>query len=225
MIYPYLLLCDDVKVKPVIRLDGCPLFIALDEAMIKEAISMRGNSEMINDWFNKMISDAGHTWAVGAYLENREGILSYYSHMSEEKRYFHLGVDICAPAGTPVYAPLDSEVFETGYEEGEGNYGGYVILKHIISSHEPFYTIYGHMKMSTLPEVGKKLSAGDRIAEIGDLHENGGWNHHTHIQVITEKGRKLGFFFKGYCNEGMLKDIESICPNPMPLLVAGNTCQ
>ncbi len=77
------------------------------------------------------------------------------------------------------------------------------------------------MSLDSLPKSGESLRAGDIVARIGDLHENGGWNHHTHIQVITEEGRRQGYFFKGYCSEENLKFIENICPNPMSIISAG----
>lgn len=221
MKYPYFLLNKDIKISPVVRLEGAPHQIVLEGEMVQKALSMMGDSQKINDWFEELIKSSGKKWAVGAYLENRESILSMYEHMEKDKRYFHLGIDICAPAGTPVYAPLDCVVETSGYEEGEGNYGGYVILKHLPEDTEPFYSLYGHMSLDSLPEAGKTLKSGDVIALIGDLHENGGWNHHTHIQVITEDGRKRGYFFKGYCSESDLKYVDDLCPNPMPLLTAG----
>ncbi|ADD68755.1 Peptidase M23 [Denitrovibrio acetiphilus DSM 12809] len=221
MIYPYFLLNKHVNVHPVVRLSGDPLMIILDESMVKELLEMSGDSEGINDCFDNFIKASGSSWAVGMYMENRESILSQYQQMAVDRRYYHLGIDICAPAGTPVYAPLDGVVYESGYEKGEGNYGGYAILRHAIGTSEPFYSMYGHMSVKTLPAEGAALKAGDMIAEIGDLHENGGWNHHTHIQIITEKGREQGYFFKGYCAESALPEIESLCPSPLPLITAG----
>lgn len=221
MKYPYFLLCGNARVAPAVRLDGQAHLIILDDEMAEKALSLMGDSEGINEWFSGIIAASGRKWAVGAYLENREKILSCYPQMASEQRYFHLGVDICAPAGTPVYAPFDGVVFDSGYEEGEGNYGGYVILRHELQGCEPFYLLFGHMSLASLPDKGKALRAGDEVAKFGDLHENGGWNHHTHIQVITETGRDAGFFFRGYCSLSDLPVIDSLCPSPVPLLAAG----
>jgi len=221
MKYPYFLMSADVKIRRIIKDQSEPFLIILDDDMCKKAMSLSGDSERINQWFADMIKDSGHSWAVGAYLENRESILSQYEHMASGRRYFHLGIDICIPAGTPIFAPLDGVVEEVGYESGEGNYGGYVVLKHSFEGVEPFYVMFGHMSVDSLPAVGTVIKSGDEVAKIGDIHENGGWNHHTHVQIITERGRAEGFFFKGYCSEKDLKNIEELCPNPMPLLTAG----
>jgi len=221
MKYPYFLMDKEIQTAPVVKLSGQPLIINLDEAMARELMSMEGDSVKINDWFDKVIKESGKSWAMGSYLENRELILSQYEHMSIGKRYYHLGIDICAPAGTPVYAPLLGVVEDADYEPGTGNYGGYVILRHEIGEVEPFYSLYGHMSLDSLPEKGSFIKAGEEVALIGDLQENGGWNHHTHIQIITSKGKERGFFFKGYCSESDLKEIEELCPNPMSLLTVG----
>ncbi|PLX67311.1 MAG: hypothetical protein C0603_09580 [Denitrovibrio sp.] len=221
MIYPYFLLNYDKKVSKITNQEGYPLNIVLDDDLASKAIELSGDSVKINDLFNNIIANSGYSWATGSYLEDRESILSQYEQMSIDKRYFHLGIDICLPAGEPIYAPLDATVEETGYEKGEGNYGGYVVLKHEIEDVEPFYVMFGHMSLDSLPKTGERLVSGDVVARIGDLHENGGWNHHTHIQIITEEGRKQGYFFKGYCSEKDLKIIDSLCPSPVPLLTAG----
>lgn len=224
MTYPYFLINYDKSVSKIVKQEGDPLLISLSDELASKALELSGDSERINHLFNSLISESGCSWGgIGSYLEDRESILSQYEQMRSEKRYFHLGIDICIPAGEPVYTPLDAVVEEVGYEEGgEGNYGGYVVLKHEIKNVEPFYILFGHMSLDSLPKSGESLRAGDIVARIGDLHENGGWNHHTHIQVITEEGgRRQGYFFKGYCSEENLKFIENICPNPMSIISAG----
>jgi murein DD-endopeptidase MepM/ murein hydrolase activator NlpD len=140
--------------------------------------------------------------------------------MEADKRYFHLGIDFVLPAGTAIYAPISGVVEESGYEEGDGNYGGYVILRHEFPQTETFYTMFGHLSLSHLPEIGRSVSQSDKIGEVGAQHENGGWNEHTHVQVITEKGKEKGFFFKGYCNAATMPEITELCPDPYPI-VAG----
>jgi hypothetical protein len=217
MIYPYFLLDYNIDIEPMLKLDGAPHLIVLDDEMAAKAIELSGDSVAINEWFDSMIAESGCSWAVGAYLENREKMLCIYEHMAVDRRYYHLGIDICAPAGTPIFSPLDGIAFETGYEEGEGNYGGYVVMRYTPDGVEPFYVMFGHMALDSLPEVGASVRAGDVVARLGESHENGGWNHHTHIQVITELGRERGYFFKGYCSESDLKEVELLCPNPLPL--------
>jgi len=56
--------------------------------------------------------------------------------MVADKRFIHLGLDVIVGLGTP----LNATVAESGYESGEGNYGGYVLLKHESPYYETFYS-------------------------------------------------------------------------------------
>ena len=132
---------------------------------------------------------------------------------------FHLGLDVIVPLGTPLHAPLDAVVQACEYEEGEGNYGGWVLLKHASHRFEPFYSLYGHLCRDRLPKVGRAFPAGAAFAQIGDFHENGNWFHHTHIQVITQKGLDRGYLSKGYCATADLARMNDWCPSPIPLFI------
>jgi hypothetical protein len=158
-------------------------------------------------------------WGVASYLENRERLLSDCPQMVAEQRFFHLGLDVIVELGTPLYAPLDSVVKDTGYEAGEGNYGGYVLLMHQSEHFDTFYSFYGHLCKTKLPVAGENVVAGEAFAEIGDFHENGNWFHHTHIQVITARGLEQGYMLKGYCSRDDLAAIEQLCPSPLSLFI------
>jgi hypothetical protein len=160
----------------------------------------------------------GHTWGMAAYLERRDTLLSDCPQMAAEARYYHLGLDVIVPLATPLHAPLDAVVAETGYEAGEGNYGGYVLLRHE-GAFEPFQSFYGHLCKDRLPVVGTPVPAGSAFAEIGDFHENGNWFHHTHIQIITAAGLAEGYLSKGYCAAADLGRMNDLCPSPYPLFV------
>jgi murein DD-endopeptidase MepM/ murein hydrolase activator NlpD len=137
--------------------------------------------------------------------------------MVAEKRFIHLGLDVIVPLATPLHAPLDAVVADSGYEEGEGNYGGYVLLKHEAPLFETFYSFYGHLCRDRLPAPGHTFRAGTPFAEIGDFHENGNWFHHTHIQIITQKGLDAGYATKGYCSAPDMAVMNDLCPSPIPL--------
>ena len=156
-------------------------------------------------------------WGFAPYLERRDTLLGDCPQMAAEQRFVHLGLDVIVPLGTVLHTPLDAVVEQTGYESGEGNYGGYVILRHEIGACEPFYSFYGHLCRTRLPSQGLRFPAGAAFAEIGDFHENGNWFHHTHLQVITEKGLAAGYASKGYCTERDLADMNDLCPSPIPL--------
>jgi hypothetical protein len=157
------------------------------------------------------------SWGFAGYLERRDSLLRDCPQMVEEGRFFHLGLDVIVPRGTTLHAPLAAVVADTGYEEGEGNYGGWVLLRHSEPECTPFYSLYGHLCRTVLPEEGRILAAGETFAATGDFHENGNWFHHTHIQVITEEGIARGYASKGYGTAEDLAVMEDLCPSPLPL--------
>ena len=139
-----------------------------------------------------------HQWGLSPYLERRDTLLKDCPQMVAEQRFYHLGLDVIVKMGAPLHSPLNASVAESGYESGDGNYGGYVLLKHESPDFETFYSLYGHLCKESLPEQGKTFSAGEVFAQVGDFHENGNWFHHTHIQIITREGFKKGYVSKGY---------------------------
>jgi len=152
-------------------------------------------------------------WSVSGYLENRATILRNYPQMVAEERFYHLGIDIGAPCGTKLYAPLDCEAAASGYEEGEGNYGGFTVLKC-----NPLYMLFGHLDPGKLPPVGAKLKKGEGFAQLGNMEQNGGWYYHTHLQILTQMAFDEGWAGKGYCKESELAEIDRYCPDPLALL-------
>ena len=217
MHYPFLLYSRKVKHQPLFQdLQGDPFIVDLSGgSRLFGTVDMRDQREFQRILEDKMGTE--QSWGVAAYLENRARLLADCPQMVAEQRFIHLGLDIIVPLGTPLYAPLNSIVVESGYESGEGNYGGFVLLRHDSPLFQSFYSFYGHLHRNSLPEADKTLAAGDPFAEIGDFHENGNWFYHTHLQVITAKALDLGYIAKGYCNERDLVEMEALCPSPIPL--------
>ncbi len=152
---------------------------------------------------------------ISGYLEKREHMFRTLGcqQMVQEKRFFHLGIDLCRPKNSPIFTPLDGKVINAGYEKGEGNYGGFIVLQHEINR-IIFFTVYGHLNPQKLPIKGKNLKAGQLLAFLGDFHQNGNYFHHLHFQVLSQKGFENGFISKGYCTTQQLETIEEYCPNP-----------
>ncbi|WP_457552934.1 peptidoglycan DD-metalloendopeptidase family protein [Desulfobacula sp.] len=217
MKYPYITYSPKVEIRPVFKnLTGDPLEVDMSvQSTLFDTIDVRDQKG-----FQKCLDDMMRgrtTWGVSSYLENREIVLSQCPQMVEEKRFYHLGLDIIVPLATPLHAPLDARVRESGYEAGEGNYGGHVLLMHESPDFETFYSFYGHLNRGSLPVVGEKFRAGESFAHIGDFHENGNWFYHTHLQVITQKGLDQGYLSKGYCAAIDLAQMDSLCPSPLSL--------
>ena len=158
----------------------------------------------------------GKQWGIGRYLEERETLLRHYPLMIEEGRIYHVGLDITSPPGTAVHAPLDAEILQTGIDEGQGNYGGYVVLKHVVSD-DVFYSFYGHLSSDHMVSSGDTIEGGDVFAVLGQGTDAGGWFSHVHLQIHTEKSVREGHLLQGYVNEQTLLHINDLFPSPYPL--------
>ena len=217
MKYPYVLFNSDIRHLPLFTVKGAPFFLDLsDDSVLLTHADTRDPANFQKNLERLMHPD--YSWGLGGYLERRDALLEPYPQMVDEKRFYHLGLDIVVPVGTPVCAPLDAVVQEAGYEDGEGNYGGYALLTHELDRCEPFYSFYGHLSVASLPKKGGELTAGDMFARIGDFDENGSWYHHTHLQVMTAAGLAEGYLSKGYTTQEDLPRIRELCPDPLPLL-------
>ncbi len=215
--YPYMAYSDKIQVKPVFKgLTGDPLVVNLSPGSLVFDFVDIHDQRAFQNLLDKWMKDR-HIFGLASYLENRETILSHYPQMKAEKRFFHLGLDIIVPLGTPLCAPLDSRVEVSGYEAGDKNYGAHVLLMHESSIFETFYSLYGHLNREKLPPVGQTFAAGEIFAFIGDFSENGNWFYHTHLQIITRKGLDEGYLLKGYCASKDLARMDDLCPSPLPL--------
>jgi murein DD-endopeptidase MepM/ murein hydrolase activator NlpD len=93
----------------------------------------------------------------------------------------HQGIDIAAPIGTPIRAPLAGTVIESGPASG---FGMWVQVRHADGT----VTTYGHINRS-LVRVGQEVAAGEVIAEVGNRGRSTG--PHLHIEVETPNGNKI----------------------------------
>nr|PZN37749.1 MAG: hypothetical protein DIU70_12035 [Bacillota bacterium] len=87
--------------------------------------------------------------------------------------HFHAGVDIGAPAGTPVRAALSGQVQFAG---AAGSYGLAAILDHGGGIH----TLYGHMRVIRV-RAGQEVAAGETLGEVGSTGLSTG--PHLHFEV------------------------------------------
>lgn len=218
MHYPYLLYSRRARLKPLFEgLTGDPFMLDLSRHNpLLERIDVRDQRR-----FQALLDDQMGTafrWGFSGYLEERDSLLRDCPQMVEENRFCHLGVDIIVPLGTALHAPLAGRVADSGYEAGEGNYGGFVLLKHELEGCAPFYSFYGHLSRGRLPRPGERFAAGEVFAAIGDFDENGNWFYHTHLQIITESGIAAGYASKGYCTRADLMHMNDLCPSPFALL-------
>ena len=104
---------------------------------------------------------------------------------ASNRRTVHIGVDIFAPAGTRVHAPLNATVEAVENRKDNLDYGGLVILRHEIEKGVPFFTLYGHLNPESIGALtaGQLIKKGQAIAALGEQQHNGGWAPHLHFQT------------------------------------------
>ncbi|MFM8824336.1 MAG: aminotransferase class III-fold pyridoxal phosphate-dependent enzyme, partial [Candidatus Nanopelagicus sp.] len=137
----------------------------------------------------ELMAKSGAEVTIGYYCENRNVYQGEaFNPASESARTFHLGVDIGMPAGTSIYAPLDGVIELFNNNSTYLDYGPVVILRHKTDQGIPFWTLYGHLSIDSIPDwkIGKEIKAGDLIGRMGKEEENVGWPPHTHFQLLTD---------------------------------------
>ena len=112
----------------------------------------------------------------GVYLEVTpvSGIItSRFGNRESIRSHGHTGLDIAAPAGTPIKATADGKVTFSGYS---GGYGYVVKMSH----GNGIQTIYGHCSKLYV-SAGEKVEAGEVIAAVGSTGNSTG--NHLHFEV------------------------------------------
>jgi len=96
-----------------------------------------------------------------------------------ESTRFHRGIDIAAPAGTPIRAAQSGTVVFSGHL---GGYGNTIILEHAGG----YRTLYGHASRNLVKE-GELISAEQVIGEVGSSGRSTGTHLHFELQKSGER--------------------------------------
>lgn len=128
---------------------------------------------------------ASKEWAIGRYDEQRKNM--YVAPQYEDKRNIHMGIDIWADAGKPVYAFSGGEVAYMRDNDQIGNYGPTIVSRHELNG-QMLYALYGHLSRESLGyvAVGEEIKKGQKIATLGSEEVNGGWVPHLHFQLSVK---------------------------------------
>lgn len=172
------------------------------------------NEEAFNGYVFNRIKNAKAKFAIGGYAEERVIYKRSDVFSGTENRSLHLGVDIWAEAGTPVYAPLEGRIHSFQNNNQHGDYGPTIILRHTLNE-ITFYTLYGHLNTACLSNLkeGDYIDKGQKIAQYGTYSENVHWPPHLHFQVITDIGNNYGDY-PGVCAPGEKEKWLANCPDP-----------
>lgn len=147
--------------------------VKVAKADLKENIETK--IEKVEAEIAKQKEIESHT-VQGVYLEATpvSGIItSRFGNRESIRSYGHTGLDIAAPAGTPIKAAADGTVTFSGYS---GGYGYVVKMSH----GNGIETYYGHCS-ALYVSAGEKVEAGDTIAAVGSTGNSTG--NHLHFEV------------------------------------------
>ncbi len=117
-------------------------------------------------------SVSGYIWPLPGYTT----VSSDYGYRTDPfsgDTSFHSGIDIPAPAGTPIVASASGRVEWASYSSSAGNWIG-------ISHGSGVYTVYMHMSAMLVSE-GEEVSAGQTIGLVGTTGSSTG--NHLHFSV------------------------------------------
>ncbi|MDB5133668.1 MAG: peptidoglycan DD-metalloendopeptidase family protein [Mucilaginibacter sp.] len=146
------------------------------------------DTEKFSIWVSKKLADNNCRYGIGGYMEHRTLYArSELFNTGDEPRRLHLGVDIWAEAGTPVYAPINGQIHSFADNNNFGDYGPTIILKHQLGGLD-MYSLYGHLNRESLEclSVGDSIAEGQQIAVFGNQDENGHWPPHLHFQLMFD---------------------------------------
>lgn len=161
----------------------------------------------------------GKTYGYGGYHEVRKFYALFpLFREKQDPRSHHLGVDVWAPAGTPLYTFAPARVHSFRFNDHQGDYGATIILEQSWQG-EDLFALYGHLSLDSLEGLseGQEVSAGVEFARLGPPAENGGWPPHLHFQLIRDlEGRKGDF--PGVVRPEEWAYYAALCPDPTDLL-------
>jgi hypothetical protein len=149
-------------------------------------------------------------YSYGGFMEDRTDLWRGFE--PDMKQMIHLGVDLSAPAGTPVACPARAVVCNVMRDATPFNgWGGRVIVC-LFEGAFP-YVLLGHLHPNSITvNTGEVVDAGHVIGVLGGGDSNGGWFPHLHVQQMS----KVWDGCDGYA-EADAPALQWVC-DPMPLI-------
>ncbi|WP_411274758.1 peptidoglycan DD-metalloendopeptidase family protein [Daejeonella sp.] len=177
------------------------------------------DTDTFSTWVRQIIEKENCRYGIGGYDEHR----TIYSRSdlfdaNEEPRRLHLGVDVWGPAGTPIFTPLNGTIHSFKFNDNFGDYGATLILEHDADGVR-FHTLFGHLSLASIENLAKGtfVRRGEKIAEFGDILENGHWPPHLHFQIIFNM-QGLEGDYPGVCRFSERESFLGNCPDPHIIL-------
>ena len=173
------------------------------------------------------LAEHGSALGVGRYGEPRTiypGAAFAGPTPHHERRTMHLGVDLFAPAGSAVHAPLDGEVARVHVCTDRFDYGGMVVLRHTDADGSVFGTLYGHLDPASVNglQVGGRIARSAAFASLGARPHNGDWPEHLHFQILAFDPAHGPEVPPGVATPSTFAAHAALYPDPSPLLGLGD---
>jgi len=165
-----------------------------------------------------------NTLPAGGYLEYRMPDFGHAGKTDMDKiegnngplyRTLHLGIDVWAAPGTPVYALFEGTVCAVRPAKKDTACGTTIVLAHCTPEGICFYTLYSRMGAAGayLPAENQRIEKGSLLGYVGYAQENGEQVPHLHFQVLLDKPGP-GHDFSKNAFPSHRKVWKSICPDP-----------
>ncbi|MEM7341126.1 MAG: peptidoglycan DD-metalloendopeptidase family protein [Actinomycetota bacterium] len=148
---------------------------AREDAAIRDLISDSSTDDDIAQPIPTQPSLLGYQWPVIGRLSSPYG---YRIHPVYGTRKLHAGVDVAAPAGTPIAATGDGVVIFAGVR---GGYGNTVLVDH----GGGITSLYAHMSQIGV-SVGTVVRGGDGVGLVGATGTATG--NHLHFEIRLNGG-------------------------------------
>ena len=177
------------------------------------------DTSLFSTWISQQLKENNCRYGIGGYDEHRTLYArSELFDNAEEPRRLHLGIDIWADAGTPVYAPLSGQIHSFRFNDNFGDYGATLILKHDLGG-LIIHSLYGHLSLSSIQglQKGAAVRQGEKIGQFGIFSETGNWPPHLHFQLIFDMQGYDGDY-PGVCQFSERVNFLGNCPDPAILL-------
>ncbi|MVN20196.1 peptidoglycan DD-metalloendopeptidase family protein [Mucilaginibacter arboris] len=191
-------------------------FTASNTALSAETVA---DTNTFSDYVTSTLQQNHCRYGIGGYFEHRTLYArSTHFNTSDEARRLHLGIDIWAEAGTPVYASFTGKIHSYADNDHFGDYGPTIILEHNFYG-LTFFALYGHLNREALKGLypGKLIQKNEEIARFGTSEENGSWPPHLHYQLMFDMEGNEGDY-PGVCKLSEKEKYLQNTPDPNLIL-------
>jgi 4-aminobutyrate aminotransferase-like enzyme/Ser/Thr protein kinase RdoA (MazF antagonist) len=180
------------------------------------------DSAALSKTIDAEIESVGVNVAIGRYNEPRllytSDIFARTDAPTSDRRTVHIGLDLFAKAGTPIYAPLEGIIESFANNTTALDYGPVIVLRHELDG-AVFHTLYGHLSLESLEnkQKGQKIAKGEMFATLGAAPTNGDWPPHLHFQILVDD-LGLSKDFPGVSFPNERETFKALCPDPNLIL-------